>query len=351
MKEIVGAETSHQDTFVIERLPSADALPRTTLPAGLYDYPVRLNAAHELLDSAIERGWGDHPCMGLGDELWTYEELYRWANRMANVLVDDHGVVPGNRVVIRGANSPWVVAAWFAVLKSAGIAVVTMPLLREAEIRKIYAKCSPTVTLCDETMDAPFMALTDTPVTLWGDGAEFTTAAQSASSTFYTVDTAADDPALLGFTSGTTGEPKAAVHFHRDLLTIADSFQPLLKATSDDIFVGSPPLAFTFGLGGEVVFPMRVGASTWFCDQPGPAALAELIEAHRATVCFTAPTAYRAMVSLDPRPDLSSLRRGVSARRNIAEGNIRTDRAGDGSSADRWPRRNRVAAHLCFGGR
>ncbi|MEE9415310.1 MAG: AMP-binding protein [Acidimicrobiales bacterium] len=309
----MSTETAHIDQFVIDGLPPIGQWPEIILDDPLFDYPDRLNAATELLDSAVERGWGARPCMGLGDELWTYDDMLKTANQIAAVLVEDHGLVPGNRVLIRGANAPWVVAAWYAILKAGAVAVVTMPMLREPELRKIYDKCDPTIALCSVGMQEPLGVFVDTPVALWGEGGDLTNAAANKSGSFSNVDTAATDPALLGFTSGTTGEPKATIHFHRDLLVIADSFQPILKATGDDIFVGSPPLAFTFGLGGEVVFPMRVGASNWFSERPGPAALAELIEQRKATVCFTAPTAYRAMLGLDPRPDLSSLRRGVSA--------------------------------------
>ncbi|MFQ5556550.1 MAG: AMP-binding protein [Acidimicrobiales bacterium] len=309
----MSTETAHLDRFVIGGLPEPDRWPEITLEHPLYDYPDRLNAATELLDAAVERGWGSRPCTGLGDDMWTYDDLLDRSNRIARVLVEDFGLVTGNRVLLRGPNAPWMVAAWFAVLKVGAVAVVTMPLLREPELRSIYAKCGPVVALCAEGMEEPLRAVTDAPIASWGPHGDLSAAVATKPGSFVDVDTAATDPALLGFTSGTTGEPKAAVHFHRDLLVIADSFQPLLKARADDVFVGSPPLAFTFGLGGEVVFPMRVGASTWFCERPGPAALAELIETRRATVCFTAPTAYRAMMGLEPRPDLSSLRRGVSA--------------------------------------
>ena len=297
---------------MIDRLPPVEQLPEIII-GERYRYPDRLNAATELLDSAIERGWGDRACMGIGETMWTYREVFDVANRIAAVLVEDYGVVPGNRVVIRAANAPWAVAAWFAVLKAGAVAVATMPMLREPELEKIFDKCSPTVSLCDVGLDSPLRAVSERPVALWGDGGDLADAMATRSGRFDNVDTAASDPALLGFTSGTTGEPKAAIHFHRDLLTIADSFQPLLQATADDVFVSSAPLAFTFGLGGAVVFPMRVGASNVFGETPGPAALAALIEARGVTVCFTAPTAYRAMLALDPRPDLSSLRRGVSA--------------------------------------
>ena len=307
------AETAHVDRFVLDRLPPCDQWPQITLDESLYSYPGRLNAAAVLLDGALERGWGPRPALGLGDDMWTYAEVADCANRVAAVLVEDYGVVPGNRVLLRGPNAPWMAAAWFAVLKAGAVAVTTMPLLRTAELAKVAAKCAPAVSLCAEGLEAELRPATDRPLATWGPNGDLNAAISAKSGSFAAVDTAATDPALLASTSGTTGEPKVAVHSHRDLLAIADGIEPILQARSDDVFVGSPPLAFTFGLGGEVVFPMRAGACTWFCEEPGPAALAELIAARGATVCFSSPTAYRAMVALDPRPDLSSLRRAISA--------------------------------------
>ena len=307
------AVTAHADRFVLDRLPPREHWPEITLDALPYSYPDRLNAAAVLLDGAIERGWGPRPCMGLGDDMWTYAEVADCANRIAAVLVDGYGVVPGNRVLLRGANAPWMVAAWFAVLKAGAVAVTTMPQLRAAELAKTVATCKPAVSLCAAGLEAELRKATDGPLAVWGPGGDLNAAAATTSGEFAAVDTAANDPALLASTSGTTGVPKIAVHFHRDLLVIDDAFGPILRAQPDDVFVGSPPLAFTFGLGAEVVFPMRIGACTWFCAEPGPEALAKLIAERQATVCFSSPTAYRAIVALAHRPDLSSLRRCVSA--------------------------------------
>ena len=305
--------TAHIDRFVLDGLPPVDQWPQITLPEPLFSYPSRLNAAAVLLDGAIAQGWGQRPCMGLGDDMWTYADVFDCANRLAAVLVDDYEIVPGNRVLLRGVNAPWMVAAWFAVLKAGAVAVTTMPLLRAQELAQVCGKCAPAVGLCEEGLETALQKVTNGPIAIWGPTGDLAAAAATKSGEFTAIDTAATDPALLACTSGTTGVPKVAAHFHRDLLVIADAFAPLLKARPDDVFVGSPPLAFTFGLGAEVVFPMRVGACTWFCDEPGPAALANLIAGRRATVCFSSPTAYRAMLALEPRPDLSSLRRAVSA--------------------------------------
>ena len=316
--------TAFVDRFVLDGLPPDDEWPDLLFEIPALRYPDRLNAATELLDRAVgRRGWGDRPCMSLGSDRWTYRDMLEASNRVARVLVGECGAVPGNRVLLRGSNSPWLVAAWFAVLKAGCVAVTTMPLARRAELDKIVAKCRPSVALCQAGMDEPLRAAGGFPVLCWGDGGDLEARAGAEPASFANVDTASADPALLGFTSGTTGEPKAAIHFHRDLLAVADAFLPLLKPSRDDVFVGSPPLAFTFGLGGLVVFPMRVGASTVFCPQPGPGPLAELIESCRATVCFTAPTAYRIMLQIRPRPDLSSLRRAVSAGEQLSQDTFR----------------------------
>lgn len=305
--------TAHIDTFVIDGLPPAEQWPDLVFDGLPNPVPERLNAATHLLDGAVARGWGDRPCMADATDRWTYAELLAWANRLANVLLDQ-GVVPGNRVLLRGGNRAWLVAAWFATLKVGAVAVVTMPMLRETELRPILAKCQPAIALCDADTAAALIATAgDMPVLIWGGEGDLRDRAEQQPTTVDDIDTAADDPALLGFTSGTTGIPKAAVHFHRDIIIIAEIFQPLLKARTDDVFCGSPPLAFTFGLGGLVIFPMFVGASTVFSPAPGPVPLAELIQQHRATVCFTAPTAYRKLLELAESVDLSSLRRGVSA--------------------------------------
>ena len=280
-------------------------------------YPDQLNAGVALLDDGLGRGWGDRPCMiaADGSVSLTYGQLHDWSNRIANALVDDLGLRPGNRVLLRCFNHPWAVACWFAVLRAGGVVVTTMPLLRTSEIQKTVDKAEISLALCDARLTDAMEGLTgDITMIPWdsGDADDLLVRAQSKSGSFTAVETAADDVALLAFTSGTTGEPKCTMHFHRDLLAIADMFNPVLDPRPDDLFCGSPPLAFTFGLGGLVVFPMRVGASTVLTEKPGDEFL-QAIEDHRPTVCFTAPTAYRAMLGARGQFDLSSLRAGVSA--------------------------------------
>ena len=282
-----------------------------------FAYPGQMNSGVVLLDDGVERGWGDRPCMiaADGSVRLSYGELLDWSNRIAEVLVDDLGLQPGNRVLLRCFNHPWSVAAWFGVVRAGGVVVTTMPLLRAHELDTTIAKAEIGLALCDHRlMEEMGKVASDLMVVPWGNGGadDLLVRAQSKSGGFTPVDTAADDVAMLAFTSGTTGEPKCAMHFHRDVIAIADMFNPVLAPRADDIFCGSPPLAFTFGLGGLVMFPMQVGASTLLTERPGPDFL-QAISDHKPTICFTAPTAYRGMLAAMAEYDISSLRAGVSA--------------------------------------
>jgi 2-aminobenzoate-CoA ligase len=248
--------------------------------------------------------------------------LQERVNRIANVLVRDLGLVPGNRVLLRSANNPMLVAATFAVIKAGGVVVATMPMLRAKELSAMVAKARIALALCDHRL-AEDMAKTqgETPdlkrIVLWGDGGSGSLEslmAQAGYEVFEAVDTAQDDVCLIGFTSGTTGEPKGTMHFHRDLLAVCDAYsRHVLKPLATDRFIGSPPLAFTFGLGGLVLFPLRIGASAVLLEAAPPDRLLPAIAEFRATICFTAPTAYRAMLAKLPEHDIASLRICVSA--------------------------------------
>jgi 2-aminobenzoate-CoA ligase len=319
--------SAHTDTFTKENLPPLEQWPEMIWESNLLDYPAQLNCAVELLTKAVERGWGDRPCVKSGDGsvAYTYGELERLSNQIARTLVDDFGLVPGNRVLLHCFNNPYAVAAWFAIVKAGGVVVATMPLLRSGELRTIIDKAQIGLALADHRLtDAVTDTDTGVRTVAYGDGSEgdLLTRAGSKGGEFQSVDTAADDVVLLAFTSGTTGVPKCTMHFHRDVLAIADIFQPVLQATGDDVFCGSPPLAFTFGLGGLVIFPMRVGASSVLTEHPGPPLLAA-IQGHSATVCFTAPTAYRAMIDMMDEYDITSLRKGVSAGETLPEPTFR----------------------------
>jgi 2-aminobenzoate-CoA ligase len=312
------APSAHTDTFTRDNLPSRSQWPALRFDLPELRYPLRLNAASELLDANVAAGRGDHPAVVTPAETLTYRQLADRVNRIANVLTRDLGLVPGNRVLLRSANNAWMVAAYFAVLKAGGVVVATMPLLRAREIGQMLAKARITHALCDVRLRAEMEKARDASADLkhlvfWGDGdLEGRCAAQPAA--FPPCDTAADDVCLIGFTSGTSGEPKGTLHFHRDLLAICDSYgRHVLKPEPADRFIGSPPLAFTFGLGGLVLFPFRVGATAILLERAAPEDLLPAIAAHRATVCFTAPTAYRVMAQHAALHDISCLRRCVSA--------------------------------------
>lgn len=296
----------------------------TTCGIKELDYPATLNAAAQLLDRNVETGFGSRPCLRTDYGVWTYQRLLEWANRLANLLVSQ-GLAPGERVLLRDANTPMLAASWFAVLKAGGIAVTTMPLLRAQELAAIAAKASIKYALCAKAHAAEldqaqrtatvletvvlydYASSTELPPLLAAYPAEFTNATTSR-----------DDIALIAFSSGTTGEPKATIHCHRDILAVCDTFSKhVLQPNADDIFCGSPPLAFTFGLGGLLLFPMHVGASTLLLDKISAEGLLQSIERHRCTICFTAPTLYRGMLEFLPRFKLASLKKCVAAGEHL----------------------------------
>ncbi len=314
--------TAHVDTFGRDNLPPQEQWPKLLLDG--FDYPDRVNVGVELTDKMVEKGFGDHTALIGNGRRRTYKELTDWTNRLAAALVDDLGVKPGNRVLIRSANNPAMVACWLAATKAGAIVVNTMPMLRAGELGAIVDKAQITHALCDTRLMDEMAKCAKTSeylkVVVGFDGtsnhdAELDRLALQKSVQFKAVETSQDDVALLGFTSGTTGDPKATMHFHRDLLIIADGYaREVLKVTPEDVFIGSPPLAFTFGLGGLAVFPLRFGAAATLLETASPPNMIEIIETYKATVCFTAPTAYRAMLqAMDEGADLSSLRAAVSA--------------------------------------
>jgi 2-aminobenzoate-CoA ligase len=312
----------HVDSFCRDSLPPADQWPELEFTLPALHYPDRLNCADELLDKAIAARGASRPCLLAPDEQWSYGDLARYACQVARVLTEDLGLVPGNRVLLRGPNNPQLVACWFGVLKAGGVAVATMPLLRAGELSAICEIAQVTLALCDHrfTADLAAAAIGGMRIVSYGgtDPADLTQLAAGKPGDFASAATAADDVAMIAFTSGTTGRPKATMHFHRDVLAIADTFsEHVLRPTADDIFTGTPPLAFTFGLGGLVVFPMRAGAATLLLERATPAELADHIAAHSVTVCFTAPTAYRAMIAAGKAEQLRGLRRPVSAGEHL----------------------------------
>ena len=313
MSSVMPEYSAHVDRFARDQLPPRELWPRLdfTLIPGLH-YPPRLNAASVLLEHAANN---QRPVIHYPGGSWSYAELLDRANRIANVLVEQYNLVPGQRVLLRAPNNAMLVACWFAVLKAGGIVVCTMPLLRVRELRFIleHARinlCITDVRIADELEQAVEQSV---PVVRFGDG-ELESIMDNAAATFADVETAADDIAIIAYTSGTTGAAKGTVHFHRDLIVICDCWSKhVLQPEPDDIFCGSPPLAFTFGLGGLVLFPMRAGASTLLLEQSTPPHLLEAIPRYRPTIIFTSPTAYRAMLGKTAAYDVSSLRKCVSA--------------------------------------
>jgi 2-aminobenzoate-CoA ligase len=326
MQAMPAPSSAHIDRFAREHLPPPHLLPELLFDLPELQFPPWLNCASELLDKPIEQGRGGRVCIQGAGLRWTYADLQAQANRIAHVLVQDMGLVPGNRVLLRGANSPMLAACWFAVVKAGGIAVGSMPLLRARELVAIVDKAHISHALCDvllkdELTQARLQCKTLQQVLHFGGELEARAAQQPTS--FSNVLTAAEDIALMAFTSGTTGTPKGTMHFHRDVMAACVCWpRHVLRAQADDVFIGSPPLAFTFGLGGLLLFPMSIGASTVLVDKVAPDALLAAIAQYRATVCFTAPTSYRAMAAQlsanaaapdKPALDLQCLRKCVSA--------------------------------------
>src|SRR6202163_2357283 len=312
------SHTAHVDTFTRDNLPPRASWPEFLFTLPELQYHASINCAAELLDRRVLAGAGSRRCLVTDTGTWTYADLLAKSNQVARVLVEEAGLVPGNRVLLRGPNNPWLVAAWFGVLKAGGVAVTTMALLRAGELRTITDIAEVTLAICDHRFigDLEAAAIPSLTTLLYGGSQQddLTQLAERKPAQLENVATAADDVCMLAFTSGTTGKPKATMHFHRDILAIADTFSAhVLHPTPDDLFAGSPPLAFTFGLGQSVVFPLRAGAATYLLEQPSPAALLAAVEAHGITVLATAPTAYRAMIPNLRSVRLASLRACVSA--------------------------------------
>ena len=322
--------SAHIDTFARDHLPSREAQPEYIFTLPTLQFAERLNCATELLDRAVAEGRGERLCIQAPGVRWSYADLWRQANRIANVLVHDMGLVPGNRVLLRAPNCPMLAACWFAVVKAGGIAVGSMPLLRAKELKQIIDKAQISHALCDgrlaEEMQLAvaacptlkrlryFNEIDAATVSASVEPLEATMAAHAPS--FDNVDTAAEDTCLMAFTSGTTGLPKATMHFHRDVMAACACWPPnVLRPSADDIFIGSPPLAFTFGLGGLLLFPMSVGASTALIERVSGPDLMAGVQRFGATVMFTAPTSYRAIaLPLQGQPwPAKTLRKCVSA--------------------------------------
>jgi 2-aminobenzoate-CoA ligase len=308
------------DNFIRHHLPARELWPEMRydrIPE--LDYPSHINTATELLDRHVQEGSGDRVALRWPGGQWTYAELLTQSNRIANILVDDYGLQPGQRVLLRAPNNAMLVACWFAVLKAGAIVVCTMPLLRQRELDYILNHARINLCICDgrftEDLEAAIALSPSRPLALsLITFAQLEAEAPIRAGTFENARTHREDVAIIAYTSGTTGDAKGTVHFHQDMLAVCDCFPPyVLKANADDVFCGSPPLAFTFGLGGLVLFPLRIGASALLLEQAAPPQLIEAIAMHKPTVVFTSPTAYRAMLTKMAEYDVSSLKKCVSA--------------------------------------
>jgi 2-aminobenzoate-CoA ligase len=312
--------TGHADTFAEDRLPPAELMPELRFDLPELHYPAMLNAVEYLLDRHVERGEGERRCIvAPGGARWTYAQLQHAANQVARVLREDVAFEPGNRVLLRAPNTPMLAACWFGVLKAGGVAVTTMPLYRATELRFMMGKAQVKHALCDVRLRDELAAACEgfggvTTLHFGSSDCELETRMHRKPAHFENIATSAEDVAIVAFTSGTTGEPKAAMHYHRDLLATCDTYGThVLLSRCDDLVCGSPPLAFTFGLGGLLLFPLYAGAATLLLEKAGPEDLLRAIDEFQATTVFTAPIAYRAMCGLLDRYDVSTLRTCVSA--------------------------------------
>ncbi|MEN3359123.1 MAG: 2-aminobenzoate-CoA ligase [Mycobacteriales bacterium] len=310
--------TAHVDTFCRDWLPPADQWPDLRFDLPELAYPDRLNCAEVLLDATIARYGAHRRCLVSPSGQWTYAEVLRRAGAIAQVLVEDFGLVPGNRVLLRGPNNPWLAACWLGVIRAGGVAVPTMPLLRAGELATVCDIARIDLACCDARFTADLAAAGVPGLRLIAYGGDrpddLVQRCAAKSGEFTPVRTAADDVAMLAFTSGTTGRPKATMQLHREIVAVADTFgRYLLESTSDDLFTGSPPLAFTYGLGSLLIFPLRVGAASLLLERATPDVLPGAIAEHGATVLSTSPTGYRMMLAAGQAPQLASLRCCVSA--------------------------------------
>ena len=320
--------SGHTDTFARDHLPPVEQWPTLEFTTPDLQYPERLNAAVELLDATVATHGPDRPALRTPDgTVWSYGELLRAVNQVAAVLTEDLGLVPGNRVLLRSPNNPWTVAAWLGTLKAGGVVVTTMAALRARELGPVVEKTRPAVALVDHRFLDDVETVRDTVapdlvvVPYGGDtDDDLTRRVTAKSGSFAAADTAADDVALFGPTSGSTGVPKITTHFHRDVLSIDNTFgRHVLRLQPGDVVACTAPFAFTFGLGMLVVFTLRAGACALLTESATPAQLAELVQEHGVTVLATAPTAYKQIIKAGHLPRLAGLRAAVSAGEHIAQ--------------------------------
>jgi 2-aminobenzoate-CoA ligase len=314
-------QSAHVDTFAFEHLPPPELWPDLIFNLPELQYPERLNCATAFLEDIAGKGVADKVAIRSASGSWTYAELCAKVNQIAHVLVDDMHLVPGNRVLLRGANNPMMAACILAVWKAGCVAVPTMPLLRAKELSVIIEKAQIAAALCSSALQEELQlaqqlspVLKQVKIFNSDVAASVEQLMTSKPASFKAIDTHAEDVCLISFTSGTTGKPKGTMHFHRDVLAICDCFpRSILQSEETDTFIGTPPLAFTFGLGGLLLFPLRIGATAVLLEKLTPETLLKAIDDYQATICFTAPTFYRQMLPMVPNFSLKSLQKTVSA--------------------------------------
>lgn len=325
-----GAPSAHVDQFARSLLPPKEAWPILDYSGEPFSrYPDRINAAAALLDSAIAEGYGDKPAFHYDGNTWTYRHLSDRVGRIARLLVEDYGLVPGNRVLLRSGNTPMLVACWLAVLRAGGICVTTMPLLRAGELAFILDRVAVSIALCEDSLAGELEAARKSAAALEhvgyftpagrgnSHGADIDQALETKSASFNSVETAADDIALITFTSGTTGAPKAAAHFHRDILAICEGYPRAYTVDVGDIICGSPSMAFTYGLAAFLIYPLRYRATVVLVPRPTPDYILHAIERYKVNSLYCVPTSYYQMLGELDRCDVSSLRKCASAGENL----------------------------------
>ena len=311
----------YADNFAHQHLPHTDLQPEYHFPSAVFEHPEMLNCVDKLLDHHIKAGNGCKIALRNFDLTWTYQDLYEKSNQIAHVLVDNLEFQSGNRVLIRSANNPMMVACWFAVLKAGGIVVSTMPLLRSKELTTIIDCAEISHAFCDKHLETEMDLISSSFLKhvskfdgLEKESFDLEVLMSTKPKTFTNYHSKSDSVCLIGFTSGTTGLPKMTAHYHKDILNICEAFPKYsLQPTPNDVFAGSPPLGFTFGLGGLVLFPLYYGATAFLLEKPSPELLLQAIQEYKVSILFTAPTAWRVITTKVNEFDLSSLRKCVSA--------------------------------------
>lgn len=325
-----GVPSAHVDQFARNMLPAKEYWPVFDYSGkNLTRYPDYINAAEVIIDAAIADGFGDKPAYYFEGETWCYRYLQDRAERIARVLVGDYGLVPGNRVLLRSGNNPMLVACWLAVLKAGGICVMTVPMLKSEEISFILNRVEIRFALCEESLAEDLETARQSSPSLeqiayftpMGSGqskaAALDRAVEMKPAGFANVATAADDIALISFTSGTTGKPKATAHFHRDILAIGDCFPRVYTVNTEDIICGSPTMAFTYGLAVLLIYPLRYRATVALVPRPTPENILHAIEQHRVTSLYCVPTSYNQLLGEINKFDISSLRKCASSGENL----------------------------------